>query len=261
MVIVKNITGANGLIAAVDLASIGPDITEMMGGGISMFTLTPLFDSKFTMKLEDYKIVSGMLSEDFVLCVDTARSGIKSWQDLVAYAKSNRIICSNNTPGGTTHMLATALFGGANIEFDSLTDNGSTQNMLRLLAGESNCTIGPVSVAAQQIKESGNITPIMVFSDEPYREFPGYTVPTAKSLGFDIVFKSSNFLMTRAEVPQAHVDAIYRTILAYYETGEFKELADKAHFVADTSDGEAVRKTIEKAADLCKRVYERYYKK
>jgi tripartite-type tricarboxylate transporter receptor subunit TctC len=260
-VIVKNITGANGSVAAADLLSVEPNAAEMMGGGIAMFTLTPLFNTNFAMKLSDYRIVSGMLSEDFILCVNTSKSGLKSWEELAAYGKTNRVISACNAPGGTTHMLATGLFGGANIQFDALVAEGSAKNLLQLLAGESTCTIAPASAVSQYVKADGDITPILVFSDDPYTGYPGFTVPTAKSKGYDIIFQSSNFLMTRADVPQAHVDALYKTIQDYYQTAEFKELAEKAHFVPDTSDGESVRKTIENAADFCKRMYDKYYKK
>lgn len=43
-VIVNNLTGANGAIAAADLDSAKSDATELMVGGIAMFTLAPLFN-------------------------------------------------------------------------------------------------------------------------------------------------------------------------------------------------------------------------
>ena len=44
-VVVNNLTGANGAIAAADLLNAKSDATELMVGGISLFTLAPLFSN------------------------------------------------------------------------------------------------------------------------------------------------------------------------------------------------------------------------
>jgi len=260
-VIVTNMPGANGAISAADLAQYPPEITEMMGGGIAMFVLAPLFDPQFPMKLNDYKFVSGLLSEEWIVCVNSAKSGLRSWQDLVAFGRNNRIICAINAPGGANHMLATAIFGENNLAFDSVHAGGDAQNILTLLAGDSHCAIVPESVAAQHVRAGGDIIPIMTFAEKSYTEYPGITVPTAKSQGMDIVLQIFNFFMTRAGVPQAHVDSVYKTMLTCYETDEFKDFKQKSNFKLDTSDGETVRRRVENSADFCKRIFDKYYSK
>ena len=49
--VVNNLTGANGAIAAADLDSAKSDATELMVGGIAMFTLAPLFNKDINMNI------------------------------------------------------------------------------------------------------------------------------------------------------------------------------------------------------------------
>lgn len=257
-VIVNNLTGANGAIAAADLDSAKSDATELMVGGISMFTLTPLFNKGFEMKLDDYQIVSGVVLEDQVLFVNPSQTGIESWDDLVKYAADNRVVYGSNAPGGTTHLLATMLFGEAGIEAEAVTEEGSAKNLLALASGNVDCAIAPTSVG-QQYVEDGSLVPIAVFSEENYTGYEGYDVPTVQSLGYDIVFRTCNFIMTKADVAPEDVAAIHQAILDYSETDEFKELAKNANYIPALDDGETVREIILDTADMCKKAYDKYY--
>ena len=85
-VIVNNLTGANGAIAAADLDSAKSDATELMVGGIAMFTLAPLFNKDINLNIDDYQFVSGLVLEDLILYVNPSNSGIEDWDGLVEYA-------------------------------------------------------------------------------------------------------------------------------------------------------------------------------
>lgn len=258
-VMINNLTGASGAIAANDLLSKDADSTEMMASGIALFTLAPLFNQDIKVNLDDFTIVSGMVSEDFVLCVNPAKSGINNWEELAAYGKDNRILFGSNTPGGTTHMLGTAIFGEAGLNAEAVTSDGTNKDMLALSSGDVVCAIGNSS-ACQQFIEEGSAVPIAVFSEEPYEGFEGFTVPTAKSLGYDIQFKSCNFLMAKKGIDEGEVEQIYKIISDYAKTDEFLKLAEAAKYVPDISDGAAVRRMIEDSAATCQEIYDKYYK-
>lgn len=259
-VVINNLTGANGAIAAADLDAAKTDATEIMAGGIAMFTLAPLFNKDVNMKLEDYQFVSGLVTEDIMLFVAPSLSGVEDWEGLLEYAKSNRIVYGSNAPGGTTHLLATMLFGEAGIDAEAVTSDGSAKDLLALAGGNVVCALATSSLGAQYVEE-GSLVPIVVFSDEPYTGYEGISVPTAKSLGYDIVFQTCNFLMTKKDVNPADVAAIHQAILDYSETDEFKELAANASYIPDLSDGETIRQVIADAAAMCQEAYDKYYAK
>lgn len=259
-VVVNNLTGANGTIAAADMESAKPDATELMAGGIAMFTLAPLFNKDVHLNLDDYQFVSGLVEEDFMLFVSPTNSGIEDWDGLQEYAKSNRIVFGSNAPGGTTHLLSTMLFGEAGIDAEAVTSDGSAKDLLAVAGGNVVCAVATSSLGTQYVEE-GSLVPIVVFSDEPYNGYDGITVPTATSLGYDISFKSCNFLMTKKDVNPQDVKAVHQAMLDYSETDEFKELAANANYVPSLNDGEEVRKTIEAAAAMCQEAYDKYYAK
>ena len=258
-VVVNNITGASGALAVNDLLMSDAAGTEMMSGAIMTFTLAPLFNQDIVANLEDFQIVSGLISEDFVLCSSPKNSGIETWEDVIEKANGDGLIFASNPPGGTTHMLAMALFGSEGIEAGAITDNGGNKNVLALVSGDADVAIVTTS-NIQQYVEDGTVNPIMVFSSEPYTGFDGIEIPTASSFGYDINFKSMNFIMVKAGVDQKVIDQLYSDILAFYETDEFKEMAEKINFVPDTSNGDEVMATVQAAEAFCQTVYDTYYK-
>lgn len=259
-VIVNNKTGANGAIAANDVLSLKPDAREMVTGGISLFTLAPLFNREINVNLDDFEMICALVSEDFLLFVAPGNSGLKTFEDLMNHGKTNRVLFGSNNPGGTTHMLATALFGEAGVNARAVTSPGSAQDLLALVGDNVVCAVATAQVARQYVEE-GSIVPVLVFSDEEFTGYPGHTVPTAKGKGYDIVFRSCNFLMTKKGVDKKVVDQIYKDILAFYETDRFKTLAANANYEPDTSDGETVRQVIKDAAATCQTIYDKYYKR
>lgn len=256
--VVNNLTGANGAIAANDLLSKNPAPTEMMVAGIGLFTLTPLFNSDVKVNLDDYQIIGSLVAEDFVLLSSPAKTGIETFEDMIEYGKDKRVVCAGNPSGGTTHMLAKALFGEAGIECEILSEDGGSKNALAVASGDVDCCIVSASAALQYVQD-GTLVPLACFSEEEFTGYEGISVPTVKDKGYDIVFKSCNFLMTRKGVDPAVTDKIYQDMLAYRETDEFKELAANAAYTPDNQNGEEVRKTVEDSADFCKEMYEKYY--
>lgn len=258
--VVNNLTGANGAVAAADLDSTAPDATELMVGGIAMFTLAPLFNPDVTMKLEDYQFVCNLVSDNQILFVAPGSSGLESWEDLKTYAESNRVLFASQAPGDASHMLMTMLFGQAGIDAEAVTTDGGAKSLLSLAGGNVSCAVAVSTVGAQYVEE-GTLVPVMVFGSEPFTGYEGFEVPTAKSLGYDIQFQTCNFLMTRKDTNPDDVAALYQAILDYSETDEFKELAANANYVPNLLDGETIQKTIADTASMCQEAYDTYYAK
>ena len=157
-------------------------------------------------------------------------------------------------------LLSTLLFGQAGIDAEAVTTDGGAKSLLSLAGGNVACAIATSTVGAQYVEE-GTLVPVLVFSDEPFTRYDGFEVPTAKSLGYDIVFQTCNFLMTRKDANPDDVAAICQAILDYSETEEFKELAANASYVPDLADGETIRQIIADTASMCQSAYETYYAK
>ena len=86
--IINNLTGANGAVAVADMNAYDPSINELSLVSMNLFTMGPLMNPELNIKFEDYAVVGSLIRDEFVLLV-SAESGIKSWDDLVAYGKDN----------------------------------------------------------------------------------------------------------------------------------------------------------------------------
>ena len=256
--IINNITGASGAVAATDMDGYDPSIHEMSLVSMSLFTMSPLMNPDIKVSLDNYGIVGSLIRDEFVLLV-SKDSGITSWEDLAAYGKDQPIIYASNTPGGFTHVVQTALFGDAGLDGQALTSDGSNKDILALMSGDAICASATASLAKNYV-ESGDVIPIMIFSENNYTGFEGYDVPSSVSLGFDITLPSYNFLITRAGVPQEELDGMYAAIKACRESDSFKTAAEAAAYDPDDTDGATLRAEIEAYAKDCEEIFNKYYK-
>lgn len=255
--VVNNLTGASGAVAVADMDSYEPSVNELSVVSMSLFTMSPLMNPDVKVSLDDYEIIGSLIRDEFVLLV-SPNSGITSWEELVEYGKSNQIIYGSNTPGGFTHVVQVALFGEAEMNAQALTSDGSNKDILAVMSGDAICTSTTASLAKSYV-ESGELIPIGVFSDEPYKGYEGLEVPTVKSFGYDITLPSYNFMICRAGVSEQETSGLYDAILAYRETENFKTQAANANYVPDNTDGENLRQEIEHYAEVCKEIHDKFY--
>ena len=255
--IINNLTGANGAVAVADMNAYEPSIKEMSLVSMGLFTMGPLMNPELGIKFEDYAVVGSLIRDEFVLLV-SAKSGIKSWEDLVAYSKDNTVVFASNTPGGNTHIVQTALFGDAEIDANALTSSGSNKDILAVLAGDAVCTAATVTLSKSYV-ESGELVPLLVFSEKPCTAFTGYEVPAVTSLGYNVCVPSINFLVVRAGVDKAEIDGFYKALLAYRETESFKTAAAAANYVPDATNADDLAAEIQRVAAICEEIFNKYY--
>lgn len=116
------------------------------------------------------------------------KSGIHNWEELKAYGEKERILFGSNTPGGTTHMLGTALFGEAGLNAEAVTSDGTNKDMLALTSGDVVCAIGNAS-ACQQFIEEGTAVPSWYFQRTPMKD--SKVLPFRPSWIWDMIFSSN----------------------------------------------------------------------
>lgn len=105
-VVVENRPGANGAIAARELATAAPDGHRLMIFNGSLAYITPLAVSpEEAVDMADYEIITGVSQDDYVL-VTAPSSGLRTVQDLV---NAGRPITYGTTGVGTGSELSQAL--------------------------------------------------------------------------------------------------------------------------------------------------------
>lgn len=219
---VINREGANGALAASEVATAKPDGSTIAIQNASLFMITPLaVDESEVTSIDDFDVLYGVSRDDYVL-VANAESGIASLDDL---AKVKEPIRFGTTGVGTGSQLSTTLLmddmglEGTDVPFD-----GGAPTLTALLGNQIDVAALQIGEAIENI-ESGKLTPLTVFGPERITYLPD--VPTAKEQGLDVDVAQYRFLT----VPKGTPDEVKQTLIegmkAVFETEEYQKFNER----------------------------------
>ena len=126
------------------------------------------------------------------------------------------------------------------------------------MSGDAICTAATVTLGMPYV-ESGDLIPLLVFSENDCTAFPGITVPSVTSLGYNICVPSINFIVCRAGVSEEEVEGLYNAIVSYRDTDAFKEAAAAANYTPDNTTPAELHDEIDRVAKICEEIFNKYY--
>lgn len=215
---VVNREGANGALAAAEVASAPADGSKIAIQNASLFAITPLAvaeDEATT--LEPFDVVHGISRDDYVM-VTNPESGLASVDDLEGSTETIRF---GTTGVGTGSQLAAELlFNEAGIESQAVPFDGGSPTLNALLGNQVDVAAIQVGEAIENI-EAGKLTPLAVFSEERIEYLPD--VPTAIESGVDVSVSQYRFLTVPAGTPQEVQDTLVQGLQATFATPEYQE--------------------------------------
>jgi tripartite-type tricarboxylate transporter receptor subunit TctC len=221
-IIVENRPGAGATLAPSTMAK-----TEAPDGYTIAAATAGLLRYPYMQKVDwdpikDFTWIAGLGGYTFVLAVN-ADSPLKTTADLVAYAKKNPESLTVATAGaGTTmHLLAEALAGMADVKITHVGYKGSSEAVTAILGGHTMATVDAIGTILPYV-ESGKMRVLLSFDPQPVASLPG--VPTAKSLGYDLVYPAPYGLVGPKGMPPAVVDRLYKAFKAAADSDDYKKL-------------------------------------
>lgn len=221
-IIVENRPGAGATLAPSTMAK-----TEQPDGYTIAAATAGLLRYPYMQKVDwdpikDFTWIAGLGGYTFVLAVN-ADSPFKTTADLVSYAKSNPDSLTVATAGaGTTmHLLAEALAGMAGVKITHVGYKGSSEAVTAILGGHTMATVDAIGTILPYV-ESGKMRVLLSFDPQPVASLPG--VPTAKSLGYDLVYPAPYGLVGPKGMPPAVVDRLYQAFKTAADSDDYKKL-------------------------------------
>lgn len=226
-----NKPGANGVVAAGAMRQTPNDGYSIMLAGMSQMTITPFIFKKQHYDPEKEYEGAAMFATSTLTMVASIQSGIKSVNELVAYAAER--------PGGIdigipaiaspAHLLSAAVASKLGIRSTLVPLAGEAGGITSLLGGQVPVMVFLTGSAAQYI-DSGKFVPILNFTGERLPNMPN--VPTAVQTFRDPSFFRTAWMgiTTKSGSPAGVVqqlDAWTRTCL---QTPEFNQALKNAHF-------------------------------
>jgi tripartite-type tricarboxylate transporter receptor subunit TctC len=214
---VVNREGANGALAAAELAKADPDGSTIAVQNASLFAITPLaVDEQEVTSIDDFEVVQGVSRDDYVL-VASKGSGFTSVKD---FAGAGRKITYGTTGVGTGAQLACALtFNSGDTPSEAIPFDGGAPALTALLGDQVDTACLQVGEAIENI-ESDKIVPLSVFGPERIEFLPD--VPTAKEQGLDVEVSQYRFMTVPKGTPDDVKEAIAEAMQAHFKTEEYK---------------------------------------
>src|SRR5688500_3971469 len=252
-VTVENKPGANGALAAQELAGEEPDGHTLMVYNGSLAYITPLaVPEGEAPDIADYEIVTGISQDDYVL-VTAPDSGFATVEDLAA---AGRPITFGTTGVGTGSQLSQELlFAQADIEATSVPFDGGSPTLTAVLGGQVDVGSIQLGEAIEQI-EAGELTAIVTFAEER----PSYLAdtPTAVEAGYDVPVQQARAVVAPKGTPQEVLDRLNEAFNAAFDTDEYKQFNEDNQLTPWEVDGDEVTKTYTDNLDKYSAVIEEY---
>lgn len=233
-VTVENKPGANGALAAKELATKGADGHTLMVFNGSLAFITPLaVPESEAVNIADYEIVTGVSQDDYVL-VSSPSSGLTTIEDL-----KGRPIKYGTTGVGTGSELSQALlFAQAGIQATAVPFDGGNPTLTAVLGGQVDVGAIQLGEAAEQIK-AGKLTPIVTFAQVRPSYLPD--TPTAVEEGYDTPVQQSRAVFAPKGTPEDVLDKLRASFGKAFATEPYKKFNEDNQLTPNEVDGATVR--------------------
>lgn len=192
-VVVENKTGANGMLAATDVARSQPDGYTVLISNSSTITVNPLLYKNMSYDpKKDFAPVSLIVSVPFILTVNPQKAPVGSVPNLkamldLAKSKPGGYSYGSAGVGNLTQLSFELLNGMAGVKMVHVPYRGSAPAQVALLSGEVDAALDNPS-AVPKIK-AGQLRALAVTSAQRWRDLPDVpTIAESGFPGFDISF-------------------------------------------------------------------------
>lgn len=250
---VVNLPGANGALAAQELATKEPNGRELMVINLSLAAITPLaVPEDQAIDIDDYEIVTGISRDDYVL-VSNASSDLKTVEDLV---DADDTLDYATTGVGTGSQLSSELlFKLAEIPGRSVPFDGGSPALTAVLGNQVDVASIQLGEAMPQI-EAGKVQPIVTFSEERNEFMPD--VPTAVESGYDVLVSQARAIAAPKDTPQPILDALAESFGKAFETQAYQDFNEKNLLTPAELPGDEIKKNWKEALESYRSLTEEY---
>ena len=232
---VINREGANGALAAAEVANAKPDGSKIAIQNASLFAITPLAVAPDEVtNLEDFEVVQGVSRDDYVLVTNPA-SGYRSLEDI---RKATSVVRYGTTGVGTGAQLSAALlFKTSNVNAQAVPFDGGAPALAAVLGNQVDVASIQVGEAIENI-QSNKLTPLAVFGPDRIEYLP--EVPTAKEQGLDVEVTQYRFMTVPKGTPAEVKDRLVEGMKATFATEGYQEFNKQNSLTPMELSGEEV---------------------
>lgn len=175
-VTVENVDGGGGVICATQYVSQKKGKYDILMAPASVFTSARI-SNEVSYSFEDVTPLGSVDYEQFGLYVCPDQSGLSTMEDVIEYAKDNKVIFGSGGVGNVTFTMQDVLYKTLGFDAETLTHKNAPEGLTNCMGGHNVITMAGIEVARSYV-ESGDVVPVLTFSDTDYTGYEGFTVPS-----------------------------------------------------------------------------------
>ena len=223
-VIVENTVGAGGQLGTTEYLKEKPNTNVILLTDAWLLTVTPLLN-EVGYSIDDYVPIIDHNSTLFCLYANPNKTGIKTFEDLVAYSKSHKVLFGSGGAGTSLFIIQKSLLDSFGADSGTITQGGTSEGLVNLIAGTVDISMSSFKDAADYVK-NGDIVPILWFGESSYSDENYTSVPCAREKGIDIIYKGFYYYSIRKGTDQGIVQKLHDAFAKVYSNPAFD--ADRA---------------------------------
>ncbi len=249
--IVENKTGGSGTIGMEAFLEAEDDGYTLFCCNGPLFSLTPSFiDVNYT--INDITPIIGIRQTEFVILANPAQTGIKTLDDLKAYAKDHKVTyATTGGPGNDSYTMISVLFAKLGFDAEPVPYDGGQDAINALVGGHVDIAIGSPPVYRDYVKE-GTLSVLGTFIPDGIDVEGIGHIPSFKEQGIDAEFTGMDYLCVRSSVDPAKQKVIKDFVLKVYDDPEFQKFMSDMGMVAWPAEADEIIKMINAQTEAMK---------
>lgn len=219
-IIVENVLGATGALAAQRVARAQPDGYTLFVGSVAQFTVAPHMQSINYDPIKDFQPISIIATAPFVIMVN-AKTPVSTLPELIAYAKAKPgLSYGSGGVGSLAHMAAAMFAKAAGLDMGHVPYRGISLAFQDLVAGHLTM-MAATTVELKPFLGAGSLRPLAVTDNKRSSVVPSVP-PITDYMPFHSVI-TWNGLLAPAGTPQAVIDRLSEEMMAAGRDAAFLE--------------------------------------
>lgn len=219
-IICENVTGGDGIVAAIQFTQKPEDVRELLCTSYGKYYQKVVRGDKIKLDLSEIRPV-GVFDDRSYILYSRADGDIDNLEDIIALSKEREVILSAGAVGADAHLAFGGMIETAGGESTIASYEGGAQQIGALLNGEVDVFVGTSQVGMQYVEE-GTVLPIATFTDKDYTGFDGIVVPNVVDAGYPkSAITGGGFLSVRAGAGDKTAAEVEELIKKVWDDPEF----------------------------------------